>query len=196
MLLTINNNNQFLQFWPGMLNELPFWTSSSGHARGHDCFTLPCSPSSMSSSGGEGLQLHQVPPSIWAWHLNNSHVQIQCWHVTYLLLSVICACIIRSFAGGMYAPPVRVRIGSTSSFFFFGGGSSRETADFSVAFLLPGEEGDLLYFPRSNSLSLSCLSLPLKVGKFHILQDLVTEQWKCKRSRWILVDISSYYTHF
>ncbi len=45
------------------------------------------------------------------------------WYAT-LLLSLMFFCIIRSFAGGIYAPPVRVMRGSGSSLLRFGLGSS------------------------------------------------------------------------
>ena len=76
--------------------------------------------------------------------------------LTCLFLSVICSCIILSFAGGIYAPPVRVRRGSSSSFFFFAVGSSWAEELWVTngsGLLLPGD-GDFRDLFRSTSLSL------------------------------------------
>lgn len=87
---------------------------------------------------------------------------------THLFLSVICSCIILSLAGGIYAPPVRVRIGSTSSFFFFEVVSSwaSELWTVDLSGLLRSGDEYLLCFLRSDSLSSHfswCLSLPLSI---------------------------------
>lgn len=75
--------------------------------------------------------------------------------MTCLFLSVICSCIIFSFAGGMYAPPVRVRIGSKSSFLFFEGGSfwTNEFWDDDLSGLFLSGEDNFRCFLRSESLS-------------------------------------------
>ena len=54
-----------------------------------------------------------------------TRVRKLCYYpLTHLLLSVIWACIMRSLAGGMYAPPVRVMMSSMSFVFFCGGADS------------------------------------------------------------------------
>lgn len=84
---------------------------------------------------------------------------------TCLFLSVICSCSILSFAGGIYAPPVRVSSGSCSSFFFFMAGSSWVELWVTVrsGLLLPGD-GDFRDLFRSTSLSLS-FSLSLRFSR-------------------------------